>query len=94
MLKFIEYNLLNHKKLQIFNVSDSQTLSIDELISIFSKMNRSISKNIRLNKFILSFLKKIPILKNILNPLTSDFIIETIYDDTISKVKLKPTKEI
>lgn len=94
LLKFIEYNLLNHTKLQIFNVSDSQTLSIDELISIFSKMNRSICINIHLNKFILSFLKKIPILKNILNPLTSDFIIETIYNDTISKVKLKTTKEI
>ncbi len=94
LLSFIEYNLFNHKKFEIFNVSDPQTLSINKLISIFSKLTKSTSINIQLSNSSLFYFKKIPILKKILNPLTSNFIIKTVNKNAISKVKLKSTKEM
>ena len=94
LLKFIEYNLLSYQKFQIFNLCDSKSLSIRELISIFSKINKSKTINIELSDFALYYLKKLPILKKILDPLTSNFIIETIHKNITSQIKLKTTKEV
>ena len=60
----------------------------------FSKINNSKIINIQLSDFVLYYLKKLPILKKILGPLTSSFIIETIHKKITSQIKLKTTKEV
>ena len=86
---FIEHNLKNYEQLQIFNVTDSGSLSISNLIKYFPKIYKSKSIIFKLDIWLINILKKLPLVNKILNPLTSSFIINSIN----IKVILKSTKQ-
>ena len=78
-----------YKQFQIFNVSDAGVLSTSNLIKYFSTTYKSKSIIFKLDIWLIKILKKIPLLKKILNPLTSSFIINSIN----IKIILKSTKQ-